>query len=171
MSLGIYLSKFQTRATVFAAIGGLLALMGGMVYFASLDNTSLEQVEIELFEIRLLDVNQKENRAELETTFLIRNPGEKTFTIPLITYELFANDKSLGNGQYSTADIAMTGRAAIVSGGEIPLKSNFKLVLADDISQEYYAITNGEEVYYRVKGIITVETAWSIVEKEFEKTL
>ena len=165
------MSKLQTRATVFAAIGGLLALMGGMVYFASLDNSSLEQVEIELFEIRLVDVNEKENRAELEITFIIHNPGDKTFTIPLITYEIFANDKSIGNGQYSTADIAMTGRAAVVSGAEIPLKSSFQLVLSDDIDNEYDAITNGEQLNYRVKGVISVETAWSIIEKEFESSL
>ena len=171
MSVGICLSKLQTRATVFAAIGALLALMGGMVYFASLDNSSLEQVEIELFEIKLVDVNERENRAELEATFLIRNPGDKTFTIPTITYEIFANEISLGNGQYSTADIPMTGRAAIHSGGEVPLKSSFKLVQAEDNAQVYQAITNGEEVDYSVKGMITVETAWSLVEKEFERTM
>ena len=139
------MSRFQRRATVFAAVGGLLAIMGYMVYFASLDNPGLELAEIELFEVKVLEVNEREKRADLEATFLVRNPGDKTFTVPLITYEIFANGKSLGNGQYSTADIAMTGRAAFVGGAQMPLKSNFKLFLSDDIADEYHAITTGEQ--------------------------
>ena len=65
--------------------------MGGFVYYASLDNPQLEQVEIELSNVELLDVNTVENRASLQTTFLVKNPSEKTFTVAVITYELFAN--------------------------------------------------------------------------------
>ena len=37
--------------------------------------------------------------------------------------------------------------------------------------QEYQSITNGENVQYSVKGEVTVETAWSIIEKNFESSL
>ena len=92
---------------LFAAIGGLFALMGFFVYYASLDNPQLEQIEIELVGVELIQVNSIENRAELETTFLVKNPSAKTFTVPLITFELFADGKSIGKGQYSTEDIAI----------------------------------------------------------------
>lgn len=165
------MSLLQGRTILFVAIGGLLALMGGIVYFASLDNPELERIEIELFDVELLDVNSIENRAKLQTTFLVKNPSEKTFTVAIIAYELFANGKPIGTGQYSTADIAMPGRAAFYPGSEIPLKNIFQLVLSDTNAPEYQAIVEGEFVEYSVEGIVTVETAWSLVEKEFENSI
>jgi len=145
--------------------------MGGIVYYASLDIPQLEQVEIELFDVELIDVNSIENRAELKATFLVKNPSEKTFTVSFISYELFANGNSIGTGQYSTQDIAMPGRAAFYPGSEIPLKSKFQLVLSDVNSQDYQSITRGESVRYSVEGTITTESAWSLVDKEFQSSL
>ena len=156
---------------LFAAIGGLFALMGFFVFYASLDNPELEKIEIELAGVDLKDVNSIENHATLEISLLIKNPSEKTFTIAIISYELFANGNSIGTGQYSTVDIPMPGRAAFYPGSEIALKNFFKLTLDDNNVQEYQSITNGENVQYRVKGEVTVETAWSIIEKNFESSL
>jgi LEA14-like dessication related protein len=156
---------------LFAAIGGLFALMGFFVFYASLDNPELEKIEIELAGVDLKDVNSVENHATLEISLLIKNPSEKTFTIAIISYELFANGNSIGTGQYSTVDIPMPGRAAFYPGSEIALKNFFQLTLDDNNVQEYQSITNGENVQYRVKGEVTVETAWSIVEKNFESSL
>jgi len=156
---------------LFAAIGGLFALMGFFVYYASLDNPQLEQIEIELVGVELIQVNSIENRAELETTFLVKNPSEKTFTVPLITFELFADGKSIGKGQYSTEDIAMPGRAAFYPGSEIPLKTKFYLVLSDSIVQEYQDIINGGEMRFSVEGEITAQSAWSLIEKEFQSSM
>ena len=156
---------------LFAAIGGLFALMGYFVYYASLDNPHLEQIEIELVGVEVIQVNSIENRAELETTFLVKNPSEKTFTVPLITFELFADGKSIGKGQYSTEDIAMPGRAAFYPGSEIPLKTKFYLVLSDSIVQEYQDIINGGEMRFSAEGEITAQTAWSLIEKEFQSSM
>ncbi len=156
---------------LFAAIGGLFALMGFFVYYASLDNPQLEQIEIELVGVELIQVNSIENRAELETTFLVKNPSEKTFTVPLITFELFVDGKSIGKGQYSTEDIAMPGRAAFYPGSEIPLKTKFYLVLSDSIVQEYQDIINGGEMRFSVEGEITAQSAWSLIEKEFQSSM
>ena len=145
--------------------------MGGIVYYASLDNPQLERIEIELTNVEIIDVNNIENQAKIQTTFLVKNPGDKTFTVAIISYELFVNDNSIGTGQYSTADIAMPGRAAFYPGSEIPLKNIFQLILTDTNAPEYRSIIEGESVKYTVKGIVTVETAWSLVEKEFENSI
>jgi hypothetical protein len=65
----------------------------------------------------------------------------------------------------------MPGRAAFYPGSEIPLKNFFELVLTDTNAQEYRLIVEGESIQYSVKGIVTVETAWSLLEKEFESSL
>ena len=157
----------QSRATVFAAIGGLLAMMGGIVFYASLDNPELEKVEIELQGVKVIDVNKIENSAKLEVTFLVANPSEKTFTVPVISYDLYANGESIGSGVYSTEDVSMPGRAAFYAGVEIPLKNFFKLTKSTVNDEIYDAIVNGESVDYTANGMITVETSWSLIEKDF----
>ncbi|MCH8859844.1 MAG: hypothetical protein IH843_01655 [Thaumarchaeota archaeon] len=161
----------QGRTILFAAILGLLGIMGGIVYYASLDIPELELMEIKLDNVELIDVNSIENKVKLRTTFLVKNPSEKTFTVATIVYDLFVNGKSIGAGAYSTADIAMPGRAAFYPGSEIPLKNIFELILTDTNAQEYQSIIEGESLQYSVKGIVTVETAWSLIEKEFESSL
>ena len=150
------------------AILALLALMGGGVYYASLDNDDLESATIELTSVEILDVNSIENTATLVVIFTVTNPSDLTFTVPVITYELYANGIVMGAGAYSTEDIAMPGRAAFYPGTEIPLESWFSLKLTDKNQQQYNAIISGENIDYDAVGILTVESAWSIVEPPFD---
>lgn len=156
---------------VYAAIAGLLAMMGGIVYYASLDNPQLEQVEIRLDSVKIIDVNKIENTAKLEVTFSVKNPSEKTFTVPVISYQLFADGTLLGSGQYSTEDISMPGRAIFYSGVEIPLKNTFVLVKSNVDSGIYDSVTNGDITNFSAEGSITTETSWSVIEKEFQTSL
>ena len=106
----------QSKLLLYAAIAGLLGMLGAIILYASQeDNPDLEQVEVNLTDVEVISVNKVANSAKLTVTFLVKNPSEKTFTIPLITYQLYADGELLGSGQYSTADIAMPGRA-IFSG-------------------------------------------------------
>ena len=59
-------------------------MMGGIVYYASLDNVDLEQVEIKLTSVELVDVNTINDQARFNVTFLVKNPSDKTFTVSLI---------------------------------------------------------------------------------------
>ncbi len=155
-------------AAAFAALGlGFL----GYYFYASLDIPQLEKVQLDLTSVQVVEVNTIDNRANLEIRFLVTNPSEKTATISNINYELFVNGKDVGNGEYSTADISLPGRALIYPGNSIELTDVFNLVYTDQIADEYFAITNEEQVSYFAKGNISVESAWSIVEKEFESSL
>ena len=69
----------------------MLALMGGIIWYASLDNPDLEQVEFKLTDVEVINVNKVENTAKLTVTFLVKNPSEKTFTVSLIGYHREAN--------------------------------------------------------------------------------
>ena len=153
---------------VYAAIAGLFGMMGIIVWYASLDNPELEQVEIDLLDVEVKDVNKIENFAKLEVTFLVKNPSEKTFTVPIIGYQLYADGQLLGSGQYSTEDISMPGRAIFYSGVEIPLKNTFILNESDVNSEIYQAVLNGNISSFSAEGNITAETSWSLIEKEFK---
>ena len=150
------------------AILALLALMGGGVYYASLDNEDLESATIELTSVEVLDVNSIENKATLNVTFTVTNPSDLTFTVPVITYELYANGNVLGSGAYSTEDVAMPGRAAFYPETEIPHASWFTFIMSDGNKRELNAIVSGEQLKYDAVGILTVESAWSIVEPPFD---
>ncbi len=143
-------------------------MMGIIIWYASLDNSELEQVEIKLLNVEVKDVNKIENSAKLEVTFLVKNPSEKTFTVPIISYQLYADGQLLGSGQYSTEDISMPGRALFLSGVEIPLKNTFILNKSDVNSEIYQAVLNGNISSFSAEGSITTQTSWSSSEKGFK---
>ncbi len=117
----------QSKMTVYAALVGVVALMGGIFYYGNLDSVQIEQVEIELTNVELRDVDNLNNQAKFDVTFLVKNPSDKTFTVPLIEYQLYGNGILLGSGQYSTLDISMPGRAGFFPDVELPLKNVFVL--------------------------------------------
>ncbi len=148
----------------------MLALMGAIIWYASLDNPELEQVEIQLTDVEVLSVNKVENTAKLTVTFLVKNPSEKTFTVSLIGYQLYGDGELLGSGQYSTADIAMPGRAIFSTGSEIPLKNTFELIRSEVNNEIYQAVLDDNISNFTAEGVITTESAWSVIEKEFESS-
>ena len=142
-------------------------MMGAFAFIASLDNPELEKAEIELQSVEVQQVNTVDNIAILDVVFLVKNPSEKTFTVPSIVFTLYANELEVGEGKYSTEDVSMPGRAAFYGGVEIPLKTSFNLVKATVDSEIYDSIVNGESVEYTADGVIIVETAMALLEKEF----
>jgi hypothetical protein len=153
------------------AIGGLFVFLFVMVGVSFMDVPELEKAEIKLGSVEVKDVNSIDNHAKLKISFLITNHGERTFVIPIISYELFANGKSIGTSSYNVEDIPMTGRAPFYPGAEIPLESFMKIFQTEDNNDEYLAIVNGEYVEFSVIGQYTVETAWQLVDLEFESSL
>ena len=156
------------RSILVIAILALLGMMGGIVYYASLDNDDLSMATIELGEVELLDVNSIENRAILKVTFLVANPGDVTVTVPVISYRLYADGSEIGSGAYSTEDVAMPGRAAFYPDAEIPLKNKMTIVMSEMSQTVYNKIVSGQIVQYSATGQMTVESAWSIVELDFD---
>ena len=158
----------QSKVTVYLAIVGVFALMGGIIFYASLDNVELDQVEIKLTNVKLLDVNTVDNQAKFQVTFLIKNPSNKTLTVSVIDFKLYGDGELLGSGLYSTADIALPGRALFYPGAEIPLKNIFVLSKSEVNSEIYEDAINERITDFSAEGKITSQTTWSEVDKEFK---
>jgi len=158
----------QSKMTVYAAIAGVLTLMGGIIYYASLDNVDLDQVEIELTNVEFREVSTINNQAKFDVTFLVKNPSDKTFTVSVIEYNLYADGTLLGSGIYSTADIALPGRALFSAGAEIPLKNIFVINKSDVESEIYDAMINNRIASFSAEGSITTQSSWSEAQKEFK---
>ena len=157
----------QSKITVYVAIAGVFALMGGIVYYASLDNVGLEQVEIELSSVILKEVNTVDNQAKFDVTFLVKNPSDKTLTVSQIDYQLYGDGELIGTGLYSTADVSLPGRAIFYSGAEIPLKNIFILSKSETNSEIYEDSINEKITNFSAKGKITTQTAWSEIDIDF----
>lgn len=158
----------QSKTTVYLALAGVFALMGGIVFYASLDNAELDQVEIKLTGVELLDVNTVDNQAKFQVTFLIKNPSNKTLTVSVIDYKLYGDGKLLGSGLYSTTDIALPGRALFYPGAEVPLKNTFILNKSEIDSEIYEDAINERIAGFSAEGKITTQTAWSEADKDFK---
>ena len=158
----------QSKMILYVAIGGLFAFMGGIVYYSTFDIPELEKSEIELYSVEVIEVNNFENYISLKTIFLVKNFGEKTVTVPVISYAFFANGKFIGTSNFSAEDIPLTGRALIITGTEVPFTTKLKINLTEENENEYMKIANGEHVVYSADGLYTIETAWQVIDVEFE---
>ena len=156
---------------LYVAIGGLFAFMGAIVYYSTLDFPELEKSELDLLSVDVVEIDSIENRIFLKIIFGITNHGERTVTVPVISYELFANGKSLGSSSYDVSDIPMNGRALMLSGMQVPLVGEITVNLTDDIKDIYEAIAAGESLDYRVIGQYTIETAWQVIDIQFDSSI
>ncbi len=159
------------KVVIIGAFAGLGILLLALVMFANSGQDVLKNVKIDLAGVKVQEVNKIDKRATLVVEFNVTNPTTITATIPSISYDLFVNGKDLGSGHYSTEDIAMAGRAPLFPGSTVKLTNTFQLVDTDKISNEYQSIINGQPVSYKVSGQVTVESAWTLITRDFESTL
>jgi len=160
-----------TKIIVYVAIGALFAFMGGIVYYSTLDFPELEKSELELLSVDVVEVDSIQNRMHLDLVFGVTNHGERTVTVPEISFELFANGQSLGSSSYSISDIPMTGRVLLTSGLQVSVPGEITINLTDNNKDIYEAIAAGESLDYRVTGQYTIETAWQVIDIQFDSSI
>ena len=156
---------------MYIAIGAMFAFMGGIAYYSTFDIPELEQSELELISVNVVEIDSIENRMYLDVVFGITNHGDRTVTVPQIGFQLFANGKSLGSSSYDVSDIPLNGRALMMSGMQVPLVGEMTVNLTDDKKDVYEAIAAGESIDYRVTGQYTIETAWQVIDMQFDSSL
>ena len=156
---------------VYVAIGAMFAFMGGIVWYSTYVIPELEKSEFELLSVSVVEIDSIQNRMYVDVVFGITNHGERTVTVPEISFQLFANGKSIGSSSYSVSDIPLNGRALMLTGMQVPLVGKITINLTDDIKDVYEAMAAGESLDYRVVGQYTIETAWQVIDIKFDSSL
>ena len=59
----------------------------------------------------------------------------------------------------------------MLSGMQVPLVGEITVNLTDDIKDIYEAIAAGESLDYRIIGQYTIETAWQVLDIQFDSSL
>jgi len=149
----------------------MFAFMGGIVYYSTFDIPELEKSEFELLSVNVIEIDSIQNRMYVDVVFGITNHGARTVTVPEIGFQLFANEISLGHSSYSVSDIPLNGRALMLPGMQVPLVGEITINLTDDIKDIYEAIAAGESLDYRVTGQYTIETAWQVLDVQFDSSI
>ena len=149
----------------------MFAFMGGIVYYSTFDIPELEKSEFELLSVSVVEIDSIQNRMYVDVVFGITNHGARTVTVPEIGFQLFANGKPIGSSSYSVSDIPLNGRALLLSGMQLPLTTEITISLTDDIKDVYEAIAAGESLDYKVIGQYTIETAWQVIDMQFDSSL
>jgi len=156
---------------VYVAIGAMFAFMGGIVYYSTFDIPELEKSEFELLSVSVVEIDSIQNRMYVDVVFGITNHGERTVTVPEISFQLFADGKSLGSSSYSVSDIPLNGRALMLTGMQVPLVGKITINLTDDIKDIYEAMAAGESLDYRAVGQYTIETAWQVIDIQYDSSI
>jgi len=145
--------------------------MGGIVWYSTYDIPELEKSEFELLSVSVVEIDSIQNRMYVDVVFGITNHGERTVTVPEISFQLFANGKSVGSSSYSVSDIPLNGRALMLTGMQVPLVGKITINLTDDIKDVYEAMAAGESLDYRAVGQYTIETAWQVIDIQYDSSI
>jgi len=158
------------KAALVAAFVGLGGLMLFFYLYANSYQPQLQEVTIDLQNVKVLDVDKINNRADLEVDYLLNNPTGVTSTISTIDYDLYANGQDIGQGHYSVEDIPMAGRPALFPGGNMTVTDKFDLVETPNISNIYNSILKGDPIKFEAKGQVTIESTLTFITKSFDST-
>ena len=59
----------------------------------------------------------------------------------------------------------------MMSGMQVPLVGEMTVNLTDDIKDVYEAIAAGESLDYKVTGQYRIETAWQVIDVQFDSSI
>jgi len=113
------------------------------------------------------------DRMIVRVDLAVFNNTERILAISRIGYDLYANEILVGRGSLSFADIPLSGRAPIFSGSSTTLPSEMQLPKSPEVMEIWSKLLNNdtEDVTWRADGVVQIETAFSIIEKDFNSSL
>ncbi|MDX1373821.1 MAG: hypothetical protein R3321_15205 [Nitrososphaeraceae archaeon] len=166
----------KRRIVLFGVIGALaltIILIPEIQYLVNAPDA--DAIEFKLANIEINSISNDTNNVELLLSLDVHNPTDKTATTSKVEYDLFGNNEFLGHGVLSYEDIPLNGRPQLHPQQTTTLKSTIILEPTDsNLNLIQDLITNSTSIgdnNWEVIGQSQIESAFVIVEKQFESTL
>ena len=164
------------RIVLIGVIGAIVLTIIFLPQIAFYANApDVDQITISLSDVAVSNILNNTKNVELRVTFDIHNPSDKSATTSKIEYELFGNDKSLGNGILSFEDIPLNGRPQFSPDTTKSLDSLILLTPMnsnmDIIDQLINNQSNSEFIDWSTHGTIQLESAFIATQKTFNDEL
>jgi LEA14-like dessication related protein len=145
---------------VIAAVAGAIILLP-LILTATLP-ADLNTLAIRLSKVEV--VNSTNEDISLNVIFSIHNPTQKSLTTSKIEYQLYANNKSLGQGMLSFEDIPVNGRPQLLSNSTTQLKSQFEISRSaanEDIFKLIQKPLMARNIHWAIQGTALIESGLS----------
>ena len=171
----MFLSK--RRIVLFGVIGVLaitIILLPRIQYF--INAPDVNGIDFKLSSVDITSLSNNTNNIELLLLFDVSNPSEKTATTSKVEYDLFGDNEFLGHGVLSYEDIPLNGRPQFSPGQTTTLKSPIVLQPSDTNIDIIEKLINNQsdsinDIRWNVKGSSQIESAFVIVQKDFNDVL
>lgn len=167
----------KRRIVLFAVIGALaltIILLPEIQYLVNAPDA--DAIEFKLANVEINSISNDTNNVELLLSLDVYNPTDKTATTSKVEYDLFGNNEFLGHGVLSYEDIPLNGRPQLSPQQTATLKStlileptNSNLNLIQDLIKN--STSMGDYINWEVIGTSQIESAFVIIEKQFESKL
>ena len=167
----------KRRIVLFAVIGALaltIILIPEIQYLVNAPDA--DAIEFKLANVEINSISNDTNNVELLLSLDVYNPTDKTATTSKVEYDLFGNNEFLGHGVLSYEDIPLNGRPQLSTQQTTTLKStlileptNSNLNLIQDLIKNSTSMR--DYINWEVIGTSQIESAFVIIEKQFESKL
>ena len=157
---------------IFVAIAATLA---GLVAFIEWEGEAIDpnfSVTLENVKMKKID-DDNPDLMIVQADLSVFNETERVLTVSRIGYDLYANEILVGRGSLSFEDIPLSGRAPLFSGSSTTFPSEVQLRKSPEVMEIWNKLSNNdtEDVTWHAEGVAQIETAFSIIEKDFNSTL
>lgn len=155
---------------VIAAVAGAIILLP-LILAATLP-ADLNTITIRLSKVEV--VNSTNEDISLNVIFSIHNPTQKSLTTSNIEYQLYANNKSLGQGMLSFEDVPVNGRPQLLSNSTTQLKNQFEIPRSaanGDIFKLIQKPLMRGNIHWGVQGTALIESGLSSSPLQFSDYL
>ncbi len=162
------------KIVIIAIAIGIVATLAVFVLIANREGEGIRsQVTVTLKDVTMKGIDEEKNVMTIKVDFNVFNKASKTLTISKMDYELFANQKSLGQGIFSAESVPMSGRPPLFPSTNTTLPSDFRLNYSDSVKDVWNSLKSGNtaNISWRANGTAEIESALSIVDVPFESKL
>lgn len=172
---GIIMWLTRGKIVIMIIFVGITAALAGLVELTNWEGEAIRPkitVTFENIMMKKID-NDNPDLMILQVDFTILNETEQTLVVSRIAHDVYANENFIGRGNLSLADIPLTGRAPLFPGSITTLPSEMNLRKSADVMEIWDKLFNNdtEGIIWRTEGVAQIESAFSIIEVEFNSTL